>query len=59
MAALRPLSQHAFSASLFLGSFFVLMVVMFLDNSGLKVSAGSSLGTSKAPTAQDASGLGL
>lgn len=49
MAALRPqtyLSQHAFSASLFLGSFFVLIVFMLMDNSSLKASAFSSLGSS-------------
>jgi murein DD-endopeptidase MepM/ murein hydrolase activator NlpD len=67
MAALRPqsyLSQHAFSASLLLGSFFVLIVVTLMDHSSLTVSAGSSSSTSKpngssSPRQGDTSGLGL
>jgi murein DD-endopeptidase MepM/ murein hydrolase activator NlpD len=61
---LRPpsyLSQHAFSASLFLGSFFVLMVVMLMDPSNLTVSAGSISKPNGSSSSRqgDTSGLGL
>jgi murein DD-endopeptidase MepM/ murein hydrolase activator NlpD len=61
------LSQHAFSASLLLGSFFLLISVMCLENSNLTAAAGSSLvssssssSTSKPPAPQDnTSGSGI